>query len=48
VSLTPVQGMDFLVFIVILPIEAAWLLMLGVLMWRRARGEPPPAGPPGR
>jgi hypothetical protein len=27
---------DFLVFIVILPIESLWLLALGVLMWRRA------------
>ena len=29
-------GQDFLVFVVILPIEALWLLVLGLLMWRRA------------
>jgi hypothetical protein len=28
--------MDFLVFVIILPIEALWLLTLGVLMWRLA------------
>jgi hypothetical protein len=27
---------DFLVFVVILPVESLWLLALGVLMWRRA------------
>lgn len=27
---------DFLVFVVIVPIESLWLLILGVLMWRRA------------
>ena len=27
---------DFLVFVVIVPIESLWLLILGVMMWRRA------------
>jgi hypothetical protein len=28
--------MDVLVFLVIVPLESLWLLILGVLMWRRA------------
>jgi hypothetical protein len=35
---------DFLVFIVILPIESAWLLALGVSMWRRAGRTRPASG----
>jgi hypothetical protein len=31
-----VPRMDTLVFLVIVPIESLWLLILGVLMWRRA------------
>ena len=32
---------DVLVFLVIVPLESLWLLTLGVLMWRRARGMRP-------
>ena len=35
-SLSPVAGEDFLVFVVILPLESLWLLALGILMWQRA------------
>jgi hypothetical protein len=28
---------DFLVFVVIVPLESLWLLILGVLMWRQSR-----------
>jgi hypothetical protein len=33
---TGLSNQDFLVFVVILPLEALWLLALGVLMWHRA------------
>ena len=35
-SLSPAAGEDFLVFVVILPLESLWLLALGILMWQRA------------
>lgn len=31
---------DFLVFVVIVPLESLWLLILGVLMWRQASRTP--------
>lgn len=36
VELAPSEGLDFLVFLVIIPLEVVWLLAVGVLMWRHA------------
>jgi hypothetical protein len=44
-SLTPIEGEDFFLFVTVLPVESAWLLALGVLMWRRASREAATAMP---
>jgi hypothetical protein len=34
-GLIPAPGADFLLFVIILPIESLWLLALAVMLWRR-------------
>jgi hypothetical protein len=40
-DLSPSEGVDFLFFLVIVPVDTVWLLTLGVLMWRRANRRVP-------
>jgi hypothetical protein len=40
-DVSPAGGTDLLVFVMILPLEALWLMILGCFMWRHARRGAP-------